>query len=135
MIRSPKGIFNPEGQQAYEELKARFSAWRSSESKGKRKVPEDLWADAVKLTTFFSISAVATSMGIDYSALKKRVLRQNQNFLEPVSGGKFVEISCPAHPGSFSPFMQIAEIIDAGGSVLKLYSGGISEIIRAFKQS
>lgn len=24
MIRSPKGIFNPEGQQAYDELKARF---------------------------------------------------------------------------------------------------------------
>jgi deoxyadenosine/deoxycytidine kinase len=135
MIRSPKGIFNPEGQKAYEDLKSRFSAWRSSVPKGKRKVPEELWASAVELTEFYSLSSVAVAMGIDYASLKKRILQRNKTFLEPVSCEKFVEISCPVYPDSVSPANQTAEIIDSSGSVLKLYFGSVAEIIRAFKQS
>ncbi len=135
MIRSPRGVINPEGQKAFEELKSRFSTWRSSVPKGKRKVPHELWAGAVKLTTFYSTSSVAVALGIDYSALKKRVLQQNKTLLEPVSVEKFVEISCQVYPDSVSPGKQTAEIINAAGSVLKLYSGSVAEIIRAFKES
>lgn len=91
----------------------------------------ELWDEAVKLTRYFTVSSVSAAMGLNYTALKKRVLQQNQNFLEPVSGEKFIELSCPVYPDSVSSSTQIAEIIDAGGSVLKIYSGGISENIQS----
>ena len=135
MIRTPKGQLNPCGLQAFEEIKERFSIWRSTTQKGKRKIPEDLWASAVQLSAWFSLSSVAQALGIDFNALKQRA-RQQQDFrsLEKLPATtEFVELSHPVFP--ISPNHHIAEIFSTDGSVLKLYSGSVSEIIMAFKQS
>jgi len=135
MIRSPKGQLNPESQQAFEDIKKRFATWRSTTRQGKRKVPEDLWAGAVKLSAWFSLSAIAQALGIDFNALKQRALQQQDSRpLEKLPATtEFIELSHPVFP--ISQNQQIAEIFSSDGSVLKLYSGSVAEIIRAFKQS
>jgi hypothetical protein len=135
MIRSPKGQLNPESLQAFEEIKKRFTNWRSTTRQGKRKIPEDLWAGAVKLSAWFSLSAIAQALGIDFNVLKQRTLQQQDSgSLEklPVTT-EFIELSHPVFP--ISQNQQIAEIFGSDGYVLKLYSGSVAEIIRAFKQS
>lgn len=134
MIRTPKGCLNPESQQAFEELKKRFETWRAITRKGNRRVPEDLWASAAKLSAWFSVSSIAQALGIDFKTLKKRAFQQqNGQALEPQPATEFVEITRCAIPTAQSS--QLAEIVSADGSVLRLYHGTVAEIIKAFKQS
>lgn len=134
MIRTPKWRFDSAGQQAFEELKNRFELWRSTTRQGKRKVPEELWAGAVKLSAWFSLSAIAEALGLDFNTLKLRSKQQQDcRLLEKLPAKtEFVELSHPVFP--ISQNQQIAEIFSVDGSILKLYSGSISDIIKAFKQ-
>lgn len=134
MIRTPKGRFNKESLQAFEELKKRFEIWRSNTQKGRRRVPEELWASAAKLSGWFSLSSIARCLGIDFNTLKIKVLQQQDyRALEPLAPTEFIELTRPVT--SISQNRHIAEIISADGAVLKVYSGTVAEIIKAFKQS
>lgn len=132
MIRNPRKHSNPEIQKAFEDLIKRFESWRSLTVKGNRKVPEELWEDTIQLSAFFPLYRLAQTLGIDYNTLKMRMLQKNCRALEPIKS-EFVELYQPAV--STTENYQLAEIISADGSVLKLYSGAIEEIIKAFKRS
>mgnify|MGYP001283924099 CR=1 FL=1 len=113
MIRTPKGHFNLESQQAFEELKNRFEMWRSTTQKGRRKVPEELWSEAVKLSAWFSLSSIAQALGIDFNTLKKKAIQQQDcRALEPLAKVEFVELSHSVFPACKN--QQIAEIISIG---------------------
>jgi len=119
MIRTPKGHFNLESQQAFEELKKRFEMWRATTQKGRRKVPDELWSGAVKLSAWFSLSSIAQALGVDFNTLKKKAMQQQDNrALEPLPKVEFVEFSHPAFPACKN--QQIAEIVSIDGAVLKL---------------
>lgn len=134
MIRTPKGYLNLESQQAFEELKQRFEMWRSTTQKGRRKVPEELWSGAVKLSAWFSLSSIAQALGIDFNTLKKKAIQQQDcRALEAPPPAEFIELTRPAI--SMAQNRHIAEIISADGAILKVYSGTVAEIIKAFKQS
>lgn len=134
MIRTPKGHFNLESQQAFEELKKRFEMWRATTQKGRRKVPEELWSGAVNLSAWFSLSSIAQALGIDFNTLKKRAMQHHDcRVPEPLPKVEFVELSPTALQACKN--QHIAEIVSVGGAVLKLYSGTVEEIIKAFKHS
>lgn len=133
MIRTPKNYSNPESLQAFEELNKRFEIWRSTTQKGSRRIPEELWASAVKLSAWFSLSSIAQALGIDFITLKKKAMQeQDCPDLETLPKSDFVELFQPRLP--IAQNQQIAEIIGIDGSVLKVYSGTVAEIIKAFKQ-
>jgi len=132
MIRTPKKHSNPESLQAFEELNKRFEVWRSTTQKGSRRIPEELWASAVKLSAWFSLSSISQALGIDFITLKKKAMQKQDCHDLETAKSEFVELSQPRLP--IAQNQQIAEIIGIDGSVLKVYSGTVAEIIKAFKQ-
>ena len=92
-----------------ESLRRRFERWRRSR-KVRTRIPEPLWASAVKVADRFGIHRTAKVLRVDYYALKERV-EQNA-----VSGGtqrgpaataskvvaeaEFLELPAAAWPGS-----------------------------------
>ena len=55
-----------------EGLRQRFERWRGTR-KVRSRIPEPLWASAVKLATRYGIHRTAKALRVDYYALKKRV--------------------------------------------------------------
>lgn len=60
---------------ALEEVKRRFTAWRSTEHKGRR-IPEALWNSATELAGEIGVNCVARALHLDYNRLKRRVAGQ-----------------------------------------------------------
>src|SRR5512142_840526 len=74
--------------------RARFQAWRERRALGKR-IPQPLWALAVRLAKTHGVSRTATALGLDYYSLKKRA--DASATAPPPSGGPtFVELTTPA---------------------------------------
>ena len=69
--------------------RARFRAWRERRAGGER-IPQPLWALAVRLAKTHGVSRTATALGLDYYGLKKRAASAPQSS-EPA----FVEITAP----------------------------------------
>jgi len=71
---------------------ARFRAWRERRSVGER-IPQALWALAVRLTKAHGVSRTATALGLDYYSLKERAA----SIASPPqsSGPAFVEFTAP----------------------------------------
>ena len=77
-----------------------FTKWRRRRKPGVR-IPERLWASAVKLAASHGLHPTASALRLDYYSLKKRVergtavpgARQSEN------GPSFVELSAPCASG------------------------------------
>ncbi len=67
----------------------RFQAWRERRQ-GARRIPQPLWALAVRLGSQHGISRTATALGLDYYSLKKRVESAGQE--PPSRSPAFVEL-------------------------------------------
>jgi hypothetical protein len=70
----------------------RFQAWRERQPGGRR-IPELLWALAVRLVSQHGISRTATALGLDYYSLKERVEAAGQE--PPSRCPAFVELPAP----------------------------------------
>ena len=55
-----------------ERLRRRFDGWRQSRD-GRSRIPEALWASAVKAAGKYGLNPTARALGLDYYSLKKRV--------------------------------------------------------------
>ena len=106
-----------------DELKEKFAVWRES-SPRPRKIPVELWEDAVSLARVFSVSKVSRSLGLDHPALKQKVASKNPE------AKHFVELKL-AHPNPGPKLSPLAEIISPHGMVLRLFSES-DQIIRTF---
>ena len=74
-----------------ERIRRRFDRWRRTR-KGRSRIPEPLWASAVKAAGQYGVNKTAQALRLDYYALKKRV-EATQTRVEAVgsrrvSGGK-----------------------------------------------
>ena len=58
-----------------EGVRRRFERWRRTREVGSR-IPEALWAAAVKLARVYGIHRTAKTLRVNYYALKKRVERE-----------------------------------------------------------
>jgi hypothetical protein len=64
---------------------------------GNGRIPERLWALAVRLAKTHGVSRTATALGLDYYSLKKRV--EAAAGQAPSSGPAFVELPVPVMVG------------------------------------
>lgn len=100
-----------------EQVQQRFESWRQRRKKRTR-IPQNLWKAAVALSEEYSIFHLSKALRVNYTALKKQVIKFNT--LEPSSSDvfhpSFIELPAPAVPALESTI----EMIKSDGSVMKM---------------
>jgi len=94
-----------------------FARWRGGRRRGAR-IPERLWALAVRLAREHGVSKTALRLGLDYYALKKHLqavarLEAEARRVEP----GFVELPLMAQPGVAG---SVLELVDGRGCRLRI---------------
>jgi hypothetical protein len=93
--------------------RSRFQAWRERRKAGGR-IPQSLWALAVRLVSRHGVSRTAAALGIDYYTLKKRAKMAAS---EPQSGSPaFVELPSPVVVGKQCLF----ELDNGAGATMRV---------------
>ncbi len=82
-------------------VQQRFERWRQMRE-GRARIPETLWAAAVKMAHAYGVSRTARVLGVDYYTLKKRVEQQSA-----------VEIDAPEDKNS-ATFLELAPLAPTG---------------------
>jgi hypothetical protein len=94
--------------------RSRFQAWRQRR-KTRGRIPDALWALAVRLVKIHGVNRTALALGVDYYSLKKRA--EAATACEPpASGPAFVELPAPAVIGKQCLF----ELNSAAGATLRV---------------
>ena len=75
-----------------ERARSRFQAWRTRRKAGQR-IPQSLWAVAVRLAKTHGVSRAAAALGLDYYSLKKRT--ESPATPRQSDGPAFVEFTAP----------------------------------------
>ena len=91
----------------------RFQAWRERRQGGRR-IPQPLWALAVRLVSQHGISRTATALGLDYYSLKKQVEATAQE--PPSPSPAFVELPAPLVVGKQALF----ELDNGAGATMRV---------------
>jgi hypothetical protein len=95
------------------QARRRFQAWRERRQRGQR-IPQSLWALAVRLVSQHGISRTATTLGLDYYSLKKRVEAAGQE--PPSRCPAFVELPAPVVIGKQALF----ELDNGAGATMRV---------------
>jgi hypothetical protein len=93
--------------------RSRFQAWRRQRTPGGR-IPQPLWALAVRLVNTHGVSRTATALGLDYYSLKKRA--QEAADQPQSSGPAFVELPSPVLVGKQALF----ELDNRAGATMRV---------------
>ena len=121
-------------------LRQRFEGWRRTR-KVRSRIPEPLWAAAVKLAAKYGIHQTAKALRIDYYALKKRVdgapAVTASKLPEAAAGARFLELPAAAWAGSGECTLELE---DADGAKLRVHLKGfeapdLAALSRSFWQS
>ena len=125
-----------------EGLRRRFEQWRRTR-KGRSRIPEPLWAAAVKVAGTYGIHRTAKTLRLDYYALKKRVegapavtaskMPAGSKMLGPpavtasmapggAAGATFLELPPSAWPG---PGECTLELEKGGGAKMRVHLKGV----------
>lgn len=121
-------------------LRRRFERWRRTR-KVRGRIPEPLWAAAVKLAGAYGIHRTAKALRVDYYSLKKRVEGGPAATASTVpagaAGATFLEVPPPAWPGCGECTLELE---DAGGAKLRVHLKGfeasdLAALSRSFWQS
>ncbi len=106
-----------------EEVRGRFVQWRRTR-KVRTRIPEPLWAAAVKVATRYGIHRTAKMLRLDYYRLKRRVEEVTAGRTEVASEDKaagFVELPVPL---ARSVGECLIEWEDAEGSKMRMHLTG-----------
>ena len=95
----------------------RFQAWRRTR-KPRTRIPEPLWALAVKLTSAHGLHRTARTLKLDYYALKKRV--EAAEGRDERNGPAFIELPSAVAPGREC----VIEFEDGRGVSLRVHLKG-----------
>lgn len=112
-------------------VRRRFERWRSSH-RTRSRIPDSLWAAAVKMAQRHGIHRTARTLRINYYALKKRVEEVSAARSSASQKGvaaTFLELGPPADHGfaTFSPRCPsgpcecIVELEDSGGAKMRVH--------------
>jgi len=122
------------------DLRRRFEQWRRTR-KVRARIPEPLWASAVKLAGRYGIHRTAKALRVDYYALKKRAEVAPAATAGKVSAGdagaRFLELPAAAWAGGGECTLELE---DAGGAKLRVHLKGfeapdLAVLSRSFWQS
>ena len=123
-----------------EEARRRFERWRRTR-KVRSRIPEPLWASAVKLAGRYGIHRTAKALRVDYYSLKKRVegrpAATASNVPGATAGATFLELPAAAWTGSGECTLELE---DAGGAKMRVHLKGfaapdLAALGRSFWQS
>ena len=106
-----------------EGARRRFERWRRTRKRGTR-IPESLWAAAVKVAGTCGISRTSSVLRVDYYSLKKRLAQQAAappDVSELSSVPTFMELAAPAQT---VPGECILELEDTGGAKMRVHLKG-----------
>lgn len=106
-----------------EATRRRFERWRRSRPLGRR-IPESLWAAAVKMADTFGVSLTANALRVDYYSLKKRFEEGGSGAASPETGGlpTFLELPAPMRIGSCE---CTVELENADGAKMRVHLKGV----------
>jgi hypothetical protein len=93
--------------------RSRLRAWRNQRRRGQR-IPEALWARAVRLAMKHGINRTAAALALDYYSLKQRTEEAADR--SPSSRPAFVEVSAPIVAGKQGLF----ELDNGAGATLRV---------------
>ena len=106
-----------------EGVRRRFERWRRTRKIPSR-IPEPLWAAAVKMAGTCGISHTAKTLRVNYNALKKRVERQAAaapRGPEESAVATFLELAPPTRVGSCQCTLELE---DASGAKMRVHLQG-----------
>ena len=106
------------------EVKEQFKIWRRTR-KSLRPIPEKLWAAAVNLTGYHSISQIAKELVVDYSVLKRRVQLKNKDAAASMNPPDFIELNLEP-PAAVSEC--IVEMQDRLGLKMRMHFRGQTDV-------
>lgn len=86
-------------------LRRRFERWRRG-CEGRTRIPDSLWAAAVKMADTYGVSRTARALSVNYYALKERVEQ------EVASGDDFPEDS--GQDGTGATFIELEPLAPTG---------------------
>jgi hypothetical protein len=109
-----------------EAVRGRFERWRQTR-KVRSRIPESLWASAVKAAGRYGTHRTARALRVDYYALKKRVegtpaVTASKAPAE-AGGATFLELPCSAWPG---PGECTLELEDTRGAKMRVHFKGFA---------
>ena len=115
-----------------ERLRRRFERWRQTRD-GRSRIPETLWALAVKAVGKYGLNPTARALGLDYYSLKKRVEAETsrggsdrQEGTKTAAGkirrGEFIELA-PVAPAGLPAC--IVELEHPGGAKMRVHLMGM----------
>ena len=110
----------------------RIDAWRASNSK-RRRIPEDMWSEAVVLARVHGVNRVSTAMGLSHEKLKKRVDDTPRKTKGRAQAPRFVQVA-PIEVARAPGKMSI-DLVDGTGRRMTLRDanvGDVSGIVAAF---
>jgi hypothetical protein len=107
-----------------EGVRRRFEVWRRMR-KGRSRIPEPLWASAVKLAARYGVHRTAKALRVGYYSLKKRVRQEAATageVAEVDAGAPFLELAPPVQVG---PCEWTLEFEAADGAKMRLHFKGV----------
>jgi len=107
-----------------ESSRRRFEQWRQRRE-GHARIPESLWAEAVRLTGRYGISRTARTLRVGYRSLKKRVEREMSCSASssPLLGEPaFLELAIPSQAATGECLLEWE---DAAGAKMRLHLKGV----------
>ena len=119
-----------------ENVRQRFVAWRRTRTVRTR-IPDPLWAAAVKVAERHGVHRTAKALRIDYYGLKRRVAETASTSTNIPTGGDvaaFVELAGPLAAGSCE---CLVELEDDSGAQMSVHQIGVEApyvgaLIRSF---
>jgi transposase-like protein len=86
-----------QAEEALIHLTHHFAQWRQSRRTPRGRIPQELWAQAVALTTALSVTRVARQLGLTSHALKRRreAVNDTTTTLPSPQSLPFVEVATP----------------------------------------
>jgi len=105
-----------------ESTRRRFDRWREART-GRSRIPEVLWASAVKAAVRYGLNPTSRALRLDYYALKKRVSSAAAGGGHEGEGvATFVELPAPVSMGSCE---CIVELEDPRGAKMRVHLKGM----------
>jgi hypothetical protein len=110
-----------------------FDKWRLTRN-GRSRIPAELWALAVKAAQEYGVYRTVRALGIDYTALKKRLKAAMRS--PKGQAPSFVELLGPAYP---PPAECVLELENHYGARLRIHLRGeavpdVAELTRRFSE-
>jgi hypothetical protein len=102
-------------------LQRRVEAWRAQGGGHKRRIPEELWDDAVSVARTAGLSSTARALRFGYQRLKMRADRAART--TPTRKTEFVAFSVPSLPGGTK---LVVDLVGRDGEQMRIDVSGAS---------